>query len=175
MFLQKANYYYIMKKWYAFYCRSRTEKQLFHLLEEDGFDVFLPLIKQLRQWSDRKKLVYVPIIPGYIFVRCGVHDVISVLSFTQVINVVRMNGQCAEIKQYEIDRLQLVAEENFPVETTTRDVCKGDKVIVQSGVFKGLEAIVDHHSSHAMVRIVMQALRSSFYVKIHASLLEKVP
>lgn len=163
-----------MEKWYAFYCRSRTEKHVFDLLERDAYEVFLPLTKQLRQWSDRKKLVHVPIIPGYIFVRCNVSDVASVLSYTQVVNIVRDNGQYAEIKQLEIDRLRLVAKENYPVEVATCEVCKGDKVIVLSGVFKGLEAIVDRHSSQAMVRVIMQALHSSFYVKIHSSLLERV-
>lgn len=163
-----------MKKWYAFYCRSRTEKLVFDLLKRDGYEVFLPLSKQLRQWSDRKKLVHVPIIPGYIFVRCAVTDIAAVLTNSQVLNIVRIAGQYAEIKQFEIDRLQLIVNANYPVEPTVCDVCKGDKVVVNSGVFKGLEAIVDHKNNHAFVNIIMKALRSSFYVKIHVSLLEKV-
>ena len=37
-------------------------------MEDEGIEAFLPLIKTVRQWSDRKKTVVLPLIPSYVFV-----------------------------------------------------------------------------------------------------------
>ena len=55
--------------WYAIYTRSRGEKVVAKLLKESGLEVYLPLQRKLRQWSDRKKWVEVPYINSYVFVR----------------------------------------------------------------------------------------------------------
>ena len=43
--------------WYVLYTTSRAEKKVAQRLEEKGLEVFLPMIEELRQWSDRKKKV----------------------------------------------------------------------------------------------------------------------
>lgn len=42
-------------KWYVMYTRSRAEKKVADMLEEEGVKVYLPMVEELRQWSDRKK------------------------------------------------------------------------------------------------------------------------
>ena len=61
-------------KWYVFYCRSRSEKKVLELLLKEGYTALLPMVKELRQWSDRKKIVIVPLIPGYVFINCTSSD-----------------------------------------------------------------------------------------------------
>ena len=56
------------KKWLVFYTKSRQEKKVRDILLRRGFEVFLPLQKVMRQWSDRKKKVEVPLFNAYIFV-----------------------------------------------------------------------------------------------------------
>ena len=58
----------ITRKWYAIYTKSRWEKKCAKTMQADGYTIYLPLIKTLKQWSDRKKMVEIPLIPGYIFV-----------------------------------------------------------------------------------------------------------
>jgi transcriptional antiterminator RfaH len=57
------------KNWFVFYTKSRQEKKVNDLLLRHGFEPYLPLQKVLRQWSDRKKKVEVPLFNSYIFVR----------------------------------------------------------------------------------------------------------
>jgi hypothetical protein len=42
-------------KWYVMYTRSRAEKKVADMLAEEGVEVYLPMVEELRQWSDRKK------------------------------------------------------------------------------------------------------------------------
>ena len=48
-------------KWYAVYTRPRFEKQVGQRLLEEGIEAYVPLIKTMRQWSDRKKVVELPL------------------------------------------------------------------------------------------------------------------
>lgn len=55
--------------WFALYTMPRTEKKVHARLASKGVDVYLPLVTTVRQWSDRKKKVQVPLIPSIVFVR----------------------------------------------------------------------------------------------------------
>ena len=48
-------------KWYAVYTRPRFEKQVHRGLHDQGIDAYLPLVKTMKQWSDRKKMVEIPL------------------------------------------------------------------------------------------------------------------
>jgi len=55
--------------WYVLTTRSRHEKKSEQFLKNRGFEVFLPVQKVMRKWSDRKKMVEVPLFSGYLFIR----------------------------------------------------------------------------------------------------------
>src|SRR6185369_12090566 len=55
-------------QWFAIQTRSRHEKKVADELTGRGVEVFLPLIKQMRKWSDRTKKVDFPLFAGYAFV-----------------------------------------------------------------------------------------------------------
>ena len=56
------------QQWYALYTKSRAEKKVAGELNKLGITNYLPIKRELRQWSDRKKWVEVPAISSYIFI-----------------------------------------------------------------------------------------------------------
>ena len=54
--------------WYALYTRSRFEKKMLGELTERHIEVFLPMREVLSRWKDRKKRIWIPLFPGYIFI-----------------------------------------------------------------------------------------------------------
>ncbi|MCZ6550598.1 MAG: hypothetical protein O6926_04265, partial [candidate division NC10 bacterium] len=56
-------------RWYALYTRPRHEKAVAEHLARRQLEAFLPLREVLSRWKDRRKLVQLPLFPGYIFVR----------------------------------------------------------------------------------------------------------
>ena len=56
-------------KWYVMYTTSRSEKKVADRLAERGWEVYLPIVEELRQWSDRKKKVQRPLFNAYVFVK----------------------------------------------------------------------------------------------------------
>ena len=92
--------------WYAVYVKSRAEKKAQIELQQKGIENFLPLQRKLRQWSDRKKWVEMPLIPGYLFVRISRKEYDLTLQSTQVVSFVRFEGTAATIPDNQIDYLK---------------------------------------------------------------------
>ena len=55
--------------WKVLYVKPRNEKKVATLLENLGVTVYCPLVTEVRQWSDRKKKVQVPLLNSYVFVQ----------------------------------------------------------------------------------------------------------
>ena len=55
--------------WYVVYTKPKWEKKVAEQLINSGIECYCPLITQVRQWSDRKKKVEVPLFNSYVFVQ----------------------------------------------------------------------------------------------------------
>jgi len=161
-------------KWYAVYTRPRFEKQVFERLTEQGIEAYLPLVKTLRQWSDRKKMVEIPLFSSYVFVHIDRRQYDPVLRTSGVVKYVTFEGKAATIPPDQIDNLKIIVNSNEKVETTWEKRQKGDKVIVTAGTLKGLrgELITDGGRRKVLVRI--EGIDQNLTVEIHPSLIEKI-
>lgn len=55
--------------WRVVYTKPRHEKKVCDQLSKNGLSVFLPMVKSLRTWGDRKKYIDLPLFPSYVFVK----------------------------------------------------------------------------------------------------------
>jgi transcriptional antiterminator RfaH len=130
------------KKWYALYTKPRHEKKVTERLVNEGFDVFCPMIKTLKQWSDRKKKVSVPLIPSYIFIKVDEKNRSKILSHPSILNFVYWLGKPAVIGNKEIDRLKGVISKEEIQEFEIRHLNVGDKINIDKGFLKENNAVV---------------------------------
>ena len=56
------------EKWIAVYTKPRHEKTVSNDLYKKGYEVYLPLLREKRKWSDRKKWIEFPLFKSYLFV-----------------------------------------------------------------------------------------------------------
>lgn len=130
-------------QWYAVYTRSRAEKKLFSWLQQKEVECFLPLKKTLRQRSDRKKWVELPLIPSYLFVRITEKEHFKVLNTPGAVRYVSFGGQPVSIPEEQIFSLNnLVAKKSETLEVHYGEFEKGEWVEVEAGPLKGLRAEV---------------------------------
>jgi len=163
------------KNWYAVYTKSRAEKKVLAELEFQGIDAYLPLIKKLRQWSDRKKWVEVPLIPGYIFVHIDVKDYDRVLQTTGVVTYVRFEGKAAIIPEVQIDLIKrMLLQTDLDVEVSHQQLLVGDRVEVTSGPLIGLKGSLCSYKGRNRVVVELSQLNLSLLVELPMSLLEKI-
>ena len=53
--------------WYAVQTGHRCEQRVALGLANKGFKTYLPLLREVHQWKDRRKIIEVPAFSGYLF------------------------------------------------------------------------------------------------------------
>lgn len=154
--------------WRACYTRARHEKRVDKRLRSEGFEVFTPLVPRERQWSDRTKVVMLPLFPGYVFSRFGRQDLHRVLSISGVASVVRFGEDPVAIPEREIEGVkrltEAVAEGTLEPSVSPRPRT-GEKVRIASGPFQGVEGTVTERRGDdrllicAGIEVIGQGLR----------------
>lgn len=126
--------------WYVWYTKPRAEKKVRDRLLTKGIEVLLPLRKELRQWSDRKKWVESPLFNGYIFTYLSQREWDGV-SFTEgMLTYVRCEGKPAVIRQNQIEQIKRLAGLADGYELVEDiDIQPGEIVEVVAGPFTGMQ------------------------------------
>jgi len=163
------------KHWYAVYTRPRAEKQVYQCLAETGIDAFLPLHKTLRQWSDRKKMVEVPLFSSYVFVHIDTPDYDRVLHTNGVVKYVTFEGKAASIPQDQIDNLKLIVNSNADIEVTHKKLKPGQQVEVTHGTLKGLRGELLKISKKHRLLVRIDTIHQNLLVNIPENFLQTAP
>jgi transcriptional antiterminator RfaH len=159
-------------QWYAAYTNSRAEKKVLKELQKQGIEVYLPLQKKLRQWSDRRKWVEEPLIRCYIFVRIDIGNYYQVLNTTGVVRYITFEGKAVPIPEKQIDVLRKLVANEADVEVTSENFTPGDKVKVVSGPMHGLEGELVDFRGNRRVMIRIEHIGQQLLVSIPAGFLE---
>src|SRR6476660_5193805 len=100
--------------WFAILVRTGREKNATLLLENSGYECYLPVSKFTRRWSDRVKEVEVPLFPGYLFCRMNPHNRLPVLTIPGVIQIVGVGKTPIPVEEEEIAAIQRVGKSGLP-------------------------------------------------------------
>lgn len=161
------------KKWNAVYVSSRAEKKIGELLTGKAIEAYVPIVKTMRQWSDRKKMVEMPLLNGYVFVKITSAENDKVMQTKGVVNFVRSEGKIAIIRDVEIDRLKQLVQLGYHLEVSgiDREYKEGDKVKITSGVLKGIEGFVVGASENKQIEVLLESIGQCIRVKLPNELL----
>lgn len=164
-----------IKYWYAIFTKPRAEKKVIERMEEEGIEAFLPLIKTVRQWSDRKKTVILPLIPSYVFVSLPEKELNITLPIQGTVAILKHLGKPAKIREVEIENLRILSSNSDSQDISNCiNVTKGDDVEVINGPFMGLIATCIKQGNNHRVVVKIDALGSCFNVNIPLSFLRKI-
>jgi transcription antitermination factor NusG len=154
-------------KWYACRTRSRAEKKVATFLEEKGIESWVPLVRSLQRWSDRKKWVDKPLIPGYCFVRILPRQYLSVLQTDHVVGFVKFGGVMAVIADAQIDFIRRMLRQTEYQWAMTREKPKpGQKVEITAGPFIGLKAELVSYKNSRQICVSIDQIETSFLVQL---------
>lgn len=126
-----------VKKWYALYTKPRWEKKITQVLERKGIEVWCPLNKIQKQWSDRKKIVEEPLFKSYVFVHIEDTEKTSVLMTDGILNFVYYVGKPAIIRDEEVELIKkFLAEKEASVSIQSLgSLDENTRIRVNHGVF----------------------------------------
>ena len=118
-------------KWFTLYTKPRFEKRVKEELELNDVECYLPLHRTPRVWSDRVKLVDMPLFSSYIFVKCKESEIRSLVRTRGVVRVVFYNGKPAVIREQDIETIKKFIEAAAGIA-----LCAGDEVEILAGSLK---------------------------------------
>ncbi|MFC3335473.1 UpxY family transcription antiterminator [Flavobacterium palustre] len=151
--------------WYVVYTKPKWEKKVAEQLIQRGIDCYCPLVTQIKQWSDRKKKVEVPLFNSYIFVRLAEKDRNLVFQSSGVVRYLFWLGKPAIVRDDEIDTIQKWLSNPDQYEIAVTSIQVGDKLILESGPFKSQEAIVQEVNKNNYV-LVLESMGCVLKVKM---------
>ncbi|MCL2412828.1 MAG: UpxY family transcription antiterminator [Bacteroidales bacterium] len=154
-------------KWHVVHVLSRTEKKVAERLENKSITVYLPVQKQLRQWSDRKKWVDIIVISGYIFVKITDNEQFCVLEVPGVSRFLKHNGVPVCISDSDMQNFKNFIEkaEDRNVEFSTEKIPVGTPITIQTGRFKGFSGEVVEHKNNYKLSVKLSNF-GHFYITL---------
>ena len=164
------------KNWYAVYLRSKCEFISKLELLKKGIDVFLPTVKLLRQWKDRRKEMDFPLFPGYLFVHIqeNIEARVQVLKTRGVVCLLSSSsGSPIPVPSSEIKNLVLVTRGERQLDVYTH-LKEGHRVRVCRGPLEGAEGILHKKCANNTCLFVVnvEILGRCVGINIHADDIE---
>ena len=135
-------------KWHVLYTKPRHEIKALERLAQNGFEVYCPMKKTLKQWSDRKKKVSEPLLPSYIFIKTTEKKRAIPLKDPSVLNYIFWLGKPAIVRESEIDALKGIISKDKIQEFEIRQLNIGDKIQINNGQIKSKKAAIKFISNN---------------------------
>ena len=152
-------------RWYAIRTRSRHEKVAVRELDAQGVQVFLPLMSSMRQWSDRRTPVEMPLFPGYVFVHLALQNRLRVLQVPGVACLVGFAGRPAAVPEEEFAKIRSFLQQGLRAQPHPY-LQTGRRVRVHSGPLRGVEGIVLRRKNGCRLVISLDLIQRSMAVDI---------
>ena len=151
--------------WYVVYTKPKWEKKVAEQLNKIGIECYCPLLTQVRQWSDRKKKVEVPLFNSYVFVQLDESDRNLVFQSTGAVRYLFWLGKPAIVKNEEISVIKNWLETPDSYDISIDSIQVGDKITLESGPFSSQEAVVQEINKTHYV-LVLESLGCVLKMKI---------
>jgi len=152
----------MLLQWYALRSKPHSEELLWEQLVLRRIETFYPRIR-VRVVNPRARKIK-PYFPGYLFVRIDLAQMgESILKWVPgTTGLVSFGGEPACVPDNLIHALRTRIEGIDAAGGELHESFKpGDPIFIQDGLFKGYEAIFDHHiSGTGRVRVLMQMFQS---------------
>ena len=154
-----------LKKWIVVRSKPRSEKIAYDQLLEKGIEAYLPLLKERRKWSDRKKWVEFPLFSSYLFANIELKNSIFVLQTHGVSSLVKFGEEIAIVQDKIIKTIKLAIDGGYQL-TPTEYFIAGNEVEVIEGPMKGVKGIIVQLKGKDRLIIKIDAIQQALSINI---------
>ena len=167
-----------LPRWYALYTRSNYEKQVVQELTSKGIENYLPTVKEIHQWKDRKKAVEVPVFRSYVFTRFIDTDSwrLRVLRTSGAVRILGggNGGTIEPISDVKIESVRRLVNSNLPF-AAYPFLREGVRVRVKRGPLKGTEGRLVRFKGQARLILSIEILAQSVAAEVDPTDVEICP
>jgi transcription elongation factor/antiterminator RfaH len=162
--------------WYVLHTKSRFENVVHEGLLKKQIEVFLPKITVKSKRRDRKKMIRVPLFPGYVFVKTNLHPLhhLEVVKTAGAVRLIGSRNGPVPVPDETVDSLKILVSTDLPVTTGNR-LQKGDRVMVVSGPFAGVVGTFARYGGQGRIIVNVEALGQYAGVEVSEDDIEVLP
>jgi transcriptional antiterminator NusG len=158
-------------EWYAVYTRSHQERLVKSQLDGKGVENFLPTYERISQWKDRKKLIQVPLFPGYLFVKIALVKRLEVLKAYGAVQIVGNSTGPLPVPEEQVARVRTLVQ--FGLKCDPHPYLKvGKKARIKEGPLAGFEGILVRKKSRSLFVLSVDLIQRSVSVQLGSWLVE---
>ncbi len=123
----------------------------------------------VRQWSDRRKHVQVPLFPGYIFVHVDERQRLTAVQEDGVVKTVSFGSRMAVARADEIEMLRALQSVPEQIEAVAmRALPKGAEVMLTSGPLAGVRGRILGHPKAQYLLVEAASIHQAVRVHVPA-------
>lgn len=160
--------------WYVVHTTPKREKKVANQISNLGMEFFLPTYKTVKQWSDRKKKVEVPLFPNYVFVHTSERERHLLFSISNLVRFVSFESKPVKVREEEIQTVRRILEVDDMEIGEANYFETGSKVRISRGQLAGLEGRVLKNNGRSRLLIRIDELQKAFSINVSTSMLEPV-
>jgi transcription antitermination factor NusG len=157
--------------WYAIQTHSWCEKRVRDQLTAKAIRPFLPLWQKRSRWTDRVKLIELPLFRGYLFGYFTLQQKCEVLTTVGVTRLVSCNGEPVPIPEEQIEAVRTLVTHQLCYDPHPYLV-EGMRIRVTHGPLAGVEGILDTKKSAARLIVRIELIQRAVAVDIDSSAVE---
>jgi transcriptional antiterminator RfaH len=154
-----------MKHWFALLVKPRHEKAVSAALRSKHYEEFLPLRSVRRKWSDRFKVVEMPLLAGYAFCRFEQREKVHILQTPGVRKVVGWGVTPVPVEDVEMQALQAVMRAGLPA-APCPFLRTGQSIRLDSGPLSGLSGLLLQSRGRSRLVVSVTLLQRSVAVEV---------
>jgi transcription elongation factor/antiterminator RfaH len=162
--------------WYVLHTKSRFENVVYEGLRQKTVDVFLPKVTVASKRRDRKKMIRVPLFPGYVFVRTDLdpYHHLEILKTTGAVRLIGTHRSPVPVPDDTVSSLKIMVTGDQQV-ITGRQLQSGDRVMVVAGPFAGVCGAFVRYRGKGRVVVNIEALGQHAGVDVDECDIEPIP
>jgi len=154
--------------WFALRVKSNFEKLSSQILQQKGYEAFLPTYHTRNRWSDRIKSVERPLFPGYLFCRFDQGDRLPILVTPGVVSVVGLGKTPVPIPEAEIQAVEGIIRSGLPA-MPWPFVTVGQRLVMERGPLRGIEGILQEIKSQYRFIVSVNLLQRSVAAEVESN------
>ena len=163
----------MIKNWIVVRSKPRSEKIAHAQLKEKGIEAYLPLLKERRKWSDRKKWVEFPLFSSYLFVKIEIKNSIFVLQTNGVSSLVKFGEEIAIVQDEVINAIRLAIDGGYQLAPAEYFIA-GNAVEVIEGPMRGVKGIVVQLKGKDRLVIKIDAIQQALSIDIDTRFIKNI-
>jgi transcription antitermination factor NusG len=159
--------------WFAVRVKSNHEKPVSAILRGKGFEEFVPTYRARRRWSDRIKLIDVPLFPGYLFCRLDLNSRLPLVTTPGFLYLVGKGKSPEPVDEKEVSAIQAVVHSGVPA-LPCPSLVVGRRVRLERGPLRGVEGVIAKIADQDRIYLNATLLQRSVCVEVNPEWIRSV-